>query len=161
MPRSKPTPSPESQALVAEIRRLRQRGYSVREIARRSGISKSHVHDISTGKRGVSGARAAAATERLSRERPALAIIDGEVRAVDPLSKRDRQKIGRYMRAIRDARRSGDLRAIRRRFKHTVIKTSDGEVRLETDLIALRELDDAGLLELDEVFHYEPIANAA
>jgi transcriptional regulator with XRE-family HTH domain len=161
MARTKSPPSPESRALVEEIRRLRERGYSVREIARRTGISKSHVHDISTGKRGVSTARAAAATEQLSRERPALAIIDGQIRAVDPVSWHDRRKIGRYMRAVQDARRSGDLRTIRRRFRRTVLKTSEGEFRFETDASVLRELDDAGLLQLDEVFHYEPITKAA
>jgi transcriptional regulator with XRE-family HTH domain len=161
MARAKPPPSAESQALVEQLQQLRQRGFSVREIGRRTGISKSHVHDILTGKRGVSAARAASATEHLSRERPALAIIDGQIRAVDPVSRRDRQKIGRYMRAVQDARRSGDFRELRRRFKRTVLKTSEGEFRFETDPTALRELDDAGLLQLDEVFHYEPIANAA
>jgi transcriptional regulator with XRE-family HTH domain len=161
MARTERPPSPESRALVEQVRRLRQRGYSVREIARRTGISKSHVHDISTGKRGVSAARAAAATEHLSRERPALAIIDGQVRAVDPMGRRDRQKIGRYMRAVQDARRSGDFRELRRRFKRSVIKTSDGEFRFESDATVLHELDDAGLLQLDEVFHYEPVADAA
>ena len=161
MARSKAPRSPESRALVEQIHRLLQRGHSVREIARRTGISKSHVHDISTGKRGVSAARAAAATEHLSRERPALAIIDGQIRAVDPLGRRDRQKIGRYMRAVQDARRSGDFRGLRRQFKRTVLRTSEGEFRFETDATALHELDDAGLLQLDEVFHYEPLANAA
>jgi transcriptional regulator with XRE-family HTH domain len=160
MARAKP-PSAESRGLVERVRQLRQRGYSVREIARRTGLSKSHVHDISTGKRGVSAARAAAATEHLSRERPALTIIGGQIRAVDPMGRRDRQKIGRYMRAVQDARRSGDFRELRRRFKRTVIKTSEGEFRFETDATALHELDDAGLLQLDEVFHYEPVANAA
>ena len=160
MARPKSPPSPASRALVEQIQRLRQLGYSVREIARRTGISKSHVHDISTGRRGVSAARAAAATEHLSRERPALAIIGGQVRAVDPMGRRDRQKIGRYMRAVQDASRSGDFRDLRRRFKRTVIRTSEGEFRFETDVAALHELDDAGLLELDEVFHYEPLANA-
>jgi transcriptional regulator with XRE-family HTH domain len=161
MARVRPPASPESRALVEQIQLLRRRGYSVREIARRTGISKSHVHDISTGKRGVSAARAAAATEQLSRERPALAIIDGQIRAVDPLGKRDRQKIGRYMHAVQVARRSGDFRELRRRFKRTVLRTSDGEFRFETDATALHELDDAGLLELDEVFYYEPLANTA
>jgi transcriptional regulator with XRE-family HTH domain len=161
MARAKPPPSHESRALVEQIQQLRQRGYSVREIARRTGISKSHVHDISTGKRGVSAARAAAATEHLSRERPALAIIEGQIRAIDPVSKRDRQKIGRYMRAVQDARRSGDFRELRRRFKRTVLRTSEGEFRFETDTTALHELDDAGLLQLDEIFHYEPVATAA
>jgi transcriptional regulator with XRE-family HTH domain len=160
MARAKPPPSAESRALVEQIQRLRQCGYSVREIARRTGISKSHVHDISTGKRGVSATRAAAATEQLSRERPALAIIDGQIRAIDPVSKRDRQKIGRYMRAVQDARRAGDYRELRRRFKRTVLRTSEGELRFETDASVLRDLDDAGLLQLDEVFHYEPLANA-
>jgi hypothetical protein len=109
----------------------------------------------------VSAARAAAATEHLSRERPALAIIDGQIRAIDPVSKRDRQKIGRYMRVVQDTRRSGDFRELRRRFKRTVLRTSEGEFRFETDTTALRELDDAGLLQLDEIFHYEPLANAA
>jgi hypothetical protein len=161
MARPKSPPSPASRALVEQIQRLRQLGYSVREIARRTRISKSHVHDISTGRRGVSAARAAAATEHLSRERPALAIIGGQVRAVDPMGRRDRQKIGRYMRAVQDASRSGDFRDVRRRFKRTVIRTSEGEFRFETDVAALHELDDAGLLQLDEVFHYEPLAKAA
>ena len=161
MARAKPPPSHESRALVEQIQQLRQRGYSVHEIARRTGISKSHVHDISTGKRGVSAARAAAATEHLSRERPALAIIDGQIRAIDPVSKRDRQKIGRYMRAVQDASRSGDFRELRRRFNRTVLRTSEGEFRFETDTTALHELDDAGFLQLDEIFHYEPFANAA
>jgi transcriptional regulator with XRE-family HTH domain len=161
MARAKPPPSSESRALVEQIQQLRQRGYSVREIARRTGISKSHVHDISTGKRGVSAARATAATEHLSRERPALAIIDGQIRAVDPVGRRERQKIGRYMRAVQDARRSGDFRELRRRFRRTVLRTSEGEFRFEADANALRELDNAGLLQLDEVFHYEPVANAA
>jgi transcriptional regulator with XRE-family HTH domain len=149
--------------LIEEIRRLRESGYSVREIARRTGISKSHVHDISTGKRGVSSARATAATEQLSRERPALLFVKGQgpAVAVDPVSQRDRKKIGRYMRAVRDARRSGDYRGLRRRFGRTVIKTGGGDLRPETDVRALHELDDAGLLQLDEVFHYEPLANAA
>jgi transcriptional regulator with XRE-family HTH domain len=161
MARAKPAPSAESRALVEQIRQLRERGYSVREIARRTGISKSHVHDISTGRRGVSVGRAVAATEHLSRERPALAIIDGQVRAVDPMGRRDRQKIGRYMRAVQDARRSGDFRELRRRFKRTVLKTREGEFRFETHATVLHELDDAGVLQLDEVFHYEPLANAA
>jgi transcriptional regulator with XRE-family HTH domain len=160
MARAKSTPSAESRALVEQIQRLRQGGYSVREIARRTGISKSHVHDISTGKRGVSTARATAATEQLSRARPALTIIDGQVRAVDPVNKRERQKIGRYMRAVQDARRSGDYRELRRRFKRSVLRTSEGEFHFETDATVLHELDDAGLLQLDEVFHYEPLAAA-
>src|SRR5215472_5779790 len=116
MARAKVPPSDESRTLVEEIHRLRERGYSVREIARRTGISKSHVHDISTGRRRVSRARAVAATEQLSRERSALAMIGGQVRAVDPLSRRDRQKLGRHWRAIQDARLTGDYRQVGRRF---------------------------------------------
>jgi transcriptional regulator with XRE-family HTH domain len=154
-------PSPESSAFTGEIRRLREQGVSVREIARRTGLSKSHVHNIAIGKRGISAARAASAAERLSYEQSALAIIGGQVRAIDPSSRRDRQKIGRYMRAIEDAKRSGDFREIRHRFRRTVVKTSEGELRFETDPEILRDLDDAGLLDIEEVFHYEPVANAA
>lgn len=161
MARTTRPPSPASSALTAEIRRLRVQGFSVREIARRTGISKSHVHNISIGKRGISGARAVAASERLSRERPALAIIDGQMRAIDPASRRDRQKIGRYMRAVKDAKRAGDFREIRRRFRRTVVNTSEGEFRFETDPAVLLELDDAGILDIDEVFHYEPVASVA
>jgi len=161
MPRRTRPTSPETQSLTEEIRRMLKGGYSVREVARRTGISKSHVHNISIGKRGVSTTRAAAATERLSRERSALALIDAQLLAIDPKTRRDRQKIGRYMRAVKDAKRVSDFRAIRRRFRRTVIKTSEGEFRFETDPEVLMELDDAGLLDIDEVFHYEPIANAA
>ena len=161
MARTAPPPSTESRALVEEIRRLRERGFSVREIGRRTGISKSHVHNIAIGKRGISPSRAVAATERLSREQPAYAIINGQLLAIDPTSRRERQKLGRIWRAVQDAKRSGDFRDIRRRFRRTVIKTSDGEVRFETDPEVLSELDDAGLLDIDEVFHYEPIASAA
>jgi transcriptional regulator with XRE-family HTH domain len=155
------TPPPESLSFIEEIRRLRRQGFSVREIGRRTGISKSHVHNIAIGKRGVSPSRAVTATERLSREQPAYAIIDGQLLAIDPTSRRERQKLGRIWRAVQDAKRSGDFRDIRRRFRRTVIKTSNGEVRFETDPEVLSELDDAGLLDIDEVFHYEPIASAA
>lgn len=162
MARSKrPSASPASLALADEIRRLRERGFSVREIGRRTGLSKSHVHNIAIGKRGLSPPRAAAAAERLSGERPALVIIDGQVRAVDPVNRRERQKIGRYMRAAQDAKDDNDFRAIRRRFRRTVIKTSEGEFHLETDPDVLRDLDDADLLNIEEVFHYEPAARAA
>jgi transcriptional regulator with XRE-family HTH domain len=161
MARSTRPPSTASQALADQIRQLRERGFSVREIGRRTGLSKSFVHNISIGKRGVSAIRAASAAERLSHEQPALAIIGGQLRAIDPSSRRERQKIGRYMRAIQDAKRASDFRDIRRRFRRTVIKTSDGEFRFETDPDTLHELDDAGLLDIDEVFHYEPISNAA
>jgi len=140
---------------------MRMRGYSVREIARRTGLSKSHVHNIAVGKRGISATRATAAVERLSRERSAFAFIDGQLLAINPLTQRDRQKIGRYMRAVKDAKRFGDFRDIRRRFRRTVIKSSEGEFRLETDPEVLMELDDAGLLDIDEVFHYEPTTHAA
>jgi transcriptional regulator with XRE-family HTH domain len=158
---TRPPLSTASLALADEIRRLRERGYSIREIGRRTGISKSHVHNIAIGKRSVSPARAAAASERLSRERPALVLTNEGLRAVDPVSRRERQKIGRYMRAIQDAKDAADFRAIHRRFRHTVIKTHEGEIRLETDPAALRDLDDAGLLNIEEVFHYEPTARAA
>jgi transcriptional regulator with XRE-family HTH domain len=158
---TRPPPSTASLALADQIRRLRERGLSVREIGRRTGLSKSFVHNISIGKRGVSATRAASAAERLSRERPALVLTDAGVRAVDPVSRRERQKIGRFMRAVQDAKKSGDYREIRRRFRRTLIKTSEGEVRLETNPEVLRDLDDAGLLDIEEVFHYEPVANAA
>jgi len=161
MARSTLARSPEAGLLAEQIRQMREAGYSVREIARRAGISKSHVHNIAVGKRGISTTRAAAATERLSRERSALAFIDGQMRAINPLTQRDRQKIGRYMRAVKDAKRYGDFRDIRRRFRRTVIKTSEGEFRLETDPEVLMELDDAGVLNIDEVFHYEPVVRAA
>ena len=162
MARSKrPPASPASLALADEIRRLRERGFSVREIGRRTGLSKSHVHNIAIGKRGLSPPRAAAAAERLSRERSALVIIEGQVRAVDPVNRRERQKIGRYMRAVQDAKDDNDFRAIRRRFRRTVIKTSEGEFHLETDPEFFRYLDDVGFLNIEEVFHYEPVTNAA
>jgi transcriptional regulator with XRE-family HTH domain len=162
MARSKSPPaSPASLALADEIRRLRDRGFSVREIGRRTGLSKSHVHNIAIGKRGISTTRAAAASERLSRERPALVLTDGALQAVDPLSSSDRHKIGRYMRAVQDAKQAADFRTIRRRFRRTIIKTRDGEIRPETDPATLRDLDDVGLLNIEEVFHYEPTARAA
>jgi transcriptional regulator with XRE-family HTH domain len=158
---TRPPPPTASQTLANEIRRLRERGLSVREIGRRTGLSKSHVHNIAIGKRSVSTSRAVVATERLSRERPALVLTDAGHRAVDPLSRRERQKIGRYMRAIQNAKEAADFRAIRRRFRETKIKTTEGEFHLETDPDVLRDLDDAGLLDIEEVFHYEPVANAA
>jgi transcriptional regulator with XRE-family HTH domain len=158
---TRPPPSTTSVALADEIRRLRGRGFSVRETGRRTGLSKSHVHNIAIDKRGVSPRSAIAATERLSRERPALVIIEGQLRPVDPVNSRERQKIGRYMRAIQHAQDDNDFRALQRRFRRTVIKTSEGEFRPETNPEVLRVLDDAGLLHVEEVFHYEPTARAA
>jgi transcriptional regulator with XRE-family HTH domain len=162
MARSARSISPESRALIDKIRRLREQGLSVREVARRTELSKSYVHNIVTGKRGISAARAAAASERLSQEQPALALVEGQgITPVNPLNRRERQKIGRHWRAVQDARRTGDFRGLRRRFGRTVVKTAEGEFRLETNPDVLLELDDAGLLNIDEVFHYEPTAKAA
>jgi hypothetical protein len=162
MARSTRPPPTASQALVDEIRRLRERGLSVREIGRRTGLSKSFVHNVSVGKRGVSTIRAATAAARLPLQQPALTIIEGGgIRAIDPVGRRERQKLGRDWRAVQDGREKGDLRGIKRRFRSTIIKTSEGEFRLETDPDVLQDLDDACLLAIEEVFHYEPTANAA
>jgi transcriptional regulator with XRE-family HTH domain len=161
MARSTRPPSTASQTLADEIRRLRKRGLSVREIGRRTGLSKSHVHNIAIGKRGVSTLRAATAAGRLSRERPAFVLTDAGFLALDPVSRLERQKVGRYMRAVQDAKDAADFRAIRRRFRRTIIKTTEGEFHLETNPEVLRDLDDAGLLDIEEVFHYEPVAIAA
>jgi hypothetical protein len=161
MPRSTRPPSPDAQSLTDQIRRMHAARYPVREIARRTELSKSHVHNIIIGKRNLSPARANAAAEHLSREQSAFVFADGQLRAIDPLGRRERQKLGRYMRAVQDAKTEADFRDLRRRFRRMVIKTSEGEVHPETDPEILRELDDAGILDIDEVFRYEPTKRAA
>jgi hypothetical protein len=152
--RSSPSASLESRGLVAQIHDLRQQGFSFQEIARKTELSKRFVQHLAAGTRGISPSRAAVAASMLGRSQSSYIISDGQQLAVHPLNRREYSKVGRYWASLKQARRAGDYRPIRLRHRNTVIRTAEGDIRLETDPNVLRELDDAGLLSLDEPIHY-------
>lgn len=132
---------------------MRDQGFSVREIAEQTGLSKTFVHDLSRGKRRVSTERAGLATERLLRQGGMRIITDGTVGVRTPLRKRDRSKIGKYWNVLERARRRGDYTIVRKSLTRAqlTVRTAEGVVILETDPALLRELDDAGMLTPDEI----------
>jgi transcriptional regulator with XRE-family HTH domain len=155
-------PRPQSAAsagLAATIRRMREQGFPVREIARRTGISKSQVHNISIGKRRASEGRAVAAASRLGEFPVMRAIAGGELVDAEPLTQRDRAKLGRYLHAVGEAKRTGDFREVKKSLPRSglVIKTTAGRLRLETDSDVLKALSDGGELDIAEIY---PVATA-
>jgi len=133
---------------------MRARGLSVREIARRTGLGKSFVHDVTRGKRQLSAQRAAVVGERLSRVVGTMrVIVDRQVGVVEPVHQRDFSKTGKFWNVLEKARRVGDYGLLRRQLTRAqrTIKTTEGTLILETDPAVLRELDDAGLLTPQEI----------
>jgi transcriptional regulator with XRE-family HTH domain len=141
-------------ALAEEIRRMRAQGFSVREIARRTGLGKTFVHDVARGKRSLSVTRATAASEELARHGGMLILAAGQdYRKVNPLTKRDYSKIGRYWNAVQRARHRNDFTRLEQSLgkSGTTVKTAEGTFQLETDPYALATLDDIGLLQPEEI----------
>jgi hypothetical protein len=134
---------------------MRREGFSVREIARQTRLSKTFVHDVSRGKRRLSAKRAAVASERLAQQVGMRVIVIGKERerVVRPLRKRDRSKIGKFWNVLERARRRGDYALIRRSLTKAqrTIHTTQGTLILESDPVDLRKLDDAGMLTPEEI----------
>ena len=112
---------------------MRREGFSVREIARQTGLSKTFVHDVSRGKRRLSAQRAAAAGERLARQGGMRIIVNGVLDVVRPLRKRDRSKIGKFWNVLEKARRRGDYALVRKSLTKAqrTIHTAQGTLILE------------------------------
>jgi transcriptional regulator with XRE-family HTH domain len=156
MARTKPIQSPESRELERRIQELRHAGVSVREISRRTGISKSQISNIEIGKRRASQRAAAAALERLGSQEFSrrYALVDGEWQWISPLHARDFSKWGRYERLLAEARKTGDYRLVRRslsKSQRTIKVTGEGgepkTIHLEVDPDVLRRMDDQGQLQ--------------
>jgi len=133
------------------IRSMQSDGLSVREIARRTGLGKSTVHDVVKGKYGVSTKRAESVGERVASYRGMLAVFPTDVRFVDPATARDRTLLGRYWHEIRIWRQLGDDQQLAK-FTGKTIRLRGGErIPLITDPTVLRRLDDASRLTPDEI----------
>jgi len=148
------TITPLQAAAVEDIKRMHQQGISVREIAKRTGLSKTFVHDVARGKRGISAGRAQSALTLSTFYPGSMTVATGaDVRVIEPLSKRDRTKIGKYWAAMRKARRKGDFDLIKREFSRAnlTINTTEGKITLQSDPAILRELDNLGELNPVEI----------
>lgn len=148
------TITPLQAAAVEDIKRMRQKGISVREIAKRTGLSKTFVHDVARGKRGISAGRAQSTLIQSMFHAGAMTVATGDdVRIIEPLSGHDRTKIGKYWAAMRKARRKGDFDLIKREFSRAslTINTTEGKVTLQSDPAILRELDELGELNPVEI----------
>jgi transcriptional regulator with XRE-family HTH domain len=149
-------PRKPSTSAIAEIRRLHSQGMSVREIARRSGLGKTSVHNVIRGKHSLSQVRASAVEERLRSTGYTLVLIRGEPgpRWVQELTQRDRSRIGKHWNVIGRALRRHDYELVRRELSTAslTIKTTDGILILDDQPDALRDFDDAGILTPQEIF---------
>ena len=140
-----------SGAAAVLIRAMRDDGLSVREIGRRTGLGKSTVHDVLTGKYGISATRAQAVGEQAARYGGMHAVSGRGTAVIDPATRRDRAALGRYWAALRTWRRTGDPKPLAK-FADKSIRLRGGErFAFETDPDVLRELDDAGMLTPDEI----------
>lgn len=114
----------------------RAQGYSTRTIAARFGIGETTVRDLSTGRRGIAEARAAAVLRTFAETRP----------DIETLTRRDASRLGTYLNLRKQAQRTGDAGLIERRMgKSVVIQTADGPLVLETRPRVLRAEADAGI----------------
>jgi hypothetical protein len=146
-------------AVRSRISRMKQSGLSQREIGRRIGISESFLRDLLKGRRRVSTARGVAAGLRPAREVKAGRWMRTVVRGgtgmsvVDPSTHTGQSRIGRYDRAVLTGARTGDFAGAIGKLSRSdlEISTSHGPVHLEDDPERLRELDEAGLLDLEDV----------
>jgi transcriptional regulator with XRE-family HTH domain len=147
--------TPLQAAAVEDIKRMRQQGISVREIARRTGLSKTFVHNVARGKSGISAGRAQTTLSLADDDAWKGSVVTGaDVRLVNPLTKRDRSKIGRYWSKMRQARRTGDFGLIKRELSNAGLRinTTEGKITLQSDPEILRELDELGELNPAEIW---------
>jgi transcriptional regulator with XRE-family HTH domain len=158
--RRRASPSSVSLELARRVRELRQSGVSTREIARRSGISKSQISNIELGKRNASEQTATAALEKLGSEENSerRVAINGEWQLISPAHARDFSKVARFQQLLGQTHRTADYRLIRRTLSKsqlTVKILGEGgrtkTVILDADPDNLRRLDDAGLLAATQV----------
>jgi transcriptional regulator with XRE-family HTH domain len=158
MARGRPQ-SRKSRALERRMKALQRAGLSVREIGRRTGVSKSQVHNILTGKRRASERAAEAALVRLGpKTAKRKVVVDGKAQWVRPLRGEDFTKWGKWSRTLREASAAGDYRMVGRELSRKDltmhIAGAGGKretIRLEADPAVLRQLDDASALQHDVI----------
>lgn len=154
-------------ALRSQILRLRDTdGLSQRAIGRELGLSESFVRDIIKGRRNVSAGRGVRAglkpiSPEVSKSEHAKGLSfrmrtfikgKGPRRPVRPMTKADASKIGRYMNRVRRGKRQG-FDIVRKELPPSdfSVRTAGGRIDLEDDPDALAELDDAGLLDVENI----------
>ena len=148
-------PSQAAEDLRATIRGQLDQGFSTRTIAAKLGIGETSVRDINTGRRGVSEAKAKAALRSFvenSSDMHGFPVSGGGFRVVEPRTRREASRIGKYLNALGQAQKTGDYRLVRKimRGKETIIGPGGETVRLETGPRRLREAARRGPLELSQ-----------
>jgi hypothetical protein len=142
--------SPSGQMLLSALRGERERGFSGRTIAERFGFkSESTVRDYLSGRRQPltrDAERAIAAyNEAVNAPRLVLSREHGLIPG-EPLDRKSWSTLGRYDRAVRLARESGDWSIVEKEMRgRNTIRTDAGTVTLETRPEMLRRADDAGV----------------
>lgn len=160
MARSARAPSQAAEDLRATIRGQLDQGFSTRTIAAKLGIGETSVRDINTGRRGVSEAKAEAALRSFVENSSDITVpvSGGGFRVVEPRTRREASRIGKYLNALGQAQKTGDYRLVRKimRGKETIIGPGGETVRLETGPRRLREAADADLLNFRNVKFVSP-----
>jgi hypothetical protein len=139
---------------------------SQRAIARQIGLSESFVRDILKGRRNISSGRAvrvgfkeispAVSASPHARGLPfrmwTFIKGGGARRPVRPMTGADASKIGRYMNRVKRGKHQG-FGIVRKELPASdfSVRTAGGRIDLEDDPDALAELDEAGLLDVENI----------
>jgi hypothetical protein len=160
MARSARPPSQAAEDLRATIRSQLEQGFSTRTIAAKLGIGETSVRDINKGRRGVSEGKAEVALRSFVENNSGITVpmAGGGFTVVEPHTRREASRIGKYLNALGQAQKTGDYRLVSKimRGKETIIGPSGGTVRLETGTRRLREAADADLLNFRNVKFVSP-----
>ena len=152
MARSRNALSVTSEAAAVEFRSMKATGYSTRRIAQLSGVGKSMVQDVITGKRNLSTARASAALAEIATRQP-RALLAGNDQAVPvkPLTKRDTSNMAKHWRALQRAKKTGDFSKVPR----LKINTEEGVFYTNDNTRQLEEAAAKGALDVEDPLHYD------
>jgi lambda repressor-like predicted transcriptional regulator len=148
----------QKQIAEREIRRLQAEGFSQREIARRTNVSRRQLRDILSGRRGVGEKTIAAVIESRKTGQAMLLLRDYGSVWVQPANAANRSLLGSYWHALGVARETGD-RSLLEKFKNRTVTVIErgrrGRLKLVTDPAILGRLEDQHQLAPKEVTHYD------
>jgi hypothetical protein len=160
MARSSRPPSQAAADLRATIGTQLEQGFSTRTVAAKLGIAETSVRDIHTGRRGVSEGKAEAALRSFVGNNSGITVpvAGGGFMVVEPHTRREASRLGKYLNALGQAQKTGDYRLVHKIMhgRETIIGPGGETVRLETGPRRLREAADADLLNFRNVKFVSP-----
>ncbi len=141
---------------LALLREEQFRGLGVREMGQRYGAGKSTVSDWLTGKYQPSSKAVEAIISGYDRDRTGYAIMDGDLKHVEPRTERDRRLLNEANQAILQYLQTNDPTLLAKYHNKVLnIATDRGpqKIRLQLRPEEIDALAEAGLIRPDTVPH--------